>query len=266
MFLNGSTNCTYLNTNTIHGLELTHWLYFSKHVISFLIKSTRTTRTKHLALNFWIKFSSKNSTLSFKFLSEEIKHFPALRESRPPASSNIWRVCRLQAFTALSLCCGCNHFPVTMHAACIFSNFIFHHISQAQIYFNARFKWGLQYSSRLFVRHLCVIMDKSGMHSVSRLLEHLTETNAVWCNSPAINPTFTKVTMFSFCWNCFREVLSQRFGNFGACSWWCCWVVFTGSHWNLFYPHWYKFNGQIFRNFWSWLMKHICVWSEAAGP
>ncbi len=44
-------------------------------------------------------------------------------------------------------------------------------------------------------------------------------------NNPAINPTFMKVRVFSFCRNCFRELLIQLYGHFGGCSLWCCWII-----------------------------------------
>lgn len=38
---------------------------------------------------------------------------------------------------------------------------------------------------------------------------HSAKTNSIWCNSYSINVTFMKAIMFSYCWNCVREVFIQ---------------------------------------------------------
>lgn len=38
-----------------------------------------------------------------------------------------------------------------------------------------------------------------------------------------------KVMMFSFCWNYFREVLFQLYGQFGGCNLWYCELYSVGD-------------------------------------
>lgn len=77
---------------------------------------TSITWTYKCYYNSELKFSKHHSRL-------QVEHIPALRESEPSAFSNMKtrRFCstRIQAFTALALCCGYNHFLVAMHLTLI---------------------------------------------------------------------------------------------------------------------------------------------------
>lgn len=152
LFLNGSTNCTYLNTNTIHRLDLTRIVFFKVYYL-FFDKQHRTFHEKQR----WDQ-PNMDKQMALKRVGQT---HACIRIKWPIWFSNT----RQQTFTALRLCRGCNHFPVAMHAACIYPFIWFHpdkKARQRRFHFNAMFIRGLQYSSG----YVCVFVEELDIHSV----------------------------------------------------------------------------------------------------